>query len=89
MAEVPEGFPTRLTDKQLVESIGDWTQEYRHRWPTSTLPELVIAFINTASQEQLRRQMVKATNSAKWASGLALVVSAGALVVSIVSLFVE
>ena len=29
MAEVPEGFPTRLTDEELAESIEAWSAEYR------------------------------------------------------------
>jgi hypothetical protein len=83
VAEVPEGFPSRLTDEQLAESIEEWSAEYRHRWPQSTLPELVIAFINTASQEQLRRQMVAATDAADRAAKQALVVARFALLVGL------
>lgn len=88
MAEVPDGFPSRLTDEQLAESIEEWTAEYKHRWPESTLPQLVIAFINTASQEQLRRQMAAATDAADRAATQALSVARVALLVSVLSLII-
>jgi hypothetical protein len=50
VADVPEGFPSRLSDDELAEAIEQWSVEYRTRYPNSKLPEL--AFINSALQEQ-------------------------------------
>jgi len=88
VAEVPDGFPSRLTDEQLASSIEEWSAEYRHRWPESTLPELVIAFINTASQEQLRREVAAATDAADTVAGRAFLVAGVARLVSILSLII-
>jgi len=84
MARIPEGFPARLTDDELVQAIEEWSEEYRTRYEKSTLPELIVAFINTASQEQLRREARAANRMAT----LSLVVAGLALTVSIVSLLV-
>jgi hypothetical protein len=84
VARIPEGFPARLTDDELTEAIEEWSSEYRTRYDTSTLPELIVAFINTASQEQLRREARAANRVAK----LSLVIAGLAFTVSIVSLVV-
>jgi hypothetical protein len=52
VADVPEGFPSRLSDDELAEAIEQWSVEYRTRYPNSKLPELILAFINSALQEQ-------------------------------------
>ena len=87
MAEVPEGFPSHLSDDELVAVIEEWSAEYRTRYPTSKLPELIVAFINTASQEQLRREARSTTKLAKlslFVAGAALFVSTLSLVVALV-----
>ena len=84
MAEIPKGFPSRLTDEALADAIEHWSEEYRTRYEKSTLPELILAFINTASQEQLRREARAANRVTK----LSLAVAGVALAVSILSLVV-
>jgi hypothetical protein len=71
VADIPQGFPAKLSDDELADSIEEWFAEYRHRYSTTTLPELLLGFVNAASQEQLRRQVAAAARSAdeasKWA----------------------
>jgi hypothetical protein len=84
VAEVPEGFPSRLSDDELVAAIANWMAEYRARFATTGLPELILAFVNTASQEQLRREANKAAKEARWVAGVALLVSILSLIVALV-----
>jgi hypothetical protein len=84
VAEVPAGFPSRLSDEELAASIESWIAEYRTVYPKSTLPELILAFVNTASQEQLRRQSNKAAREARFVAAIALLVSILSLIVALV-----
>jgi hypothetical protein len=84
VAEVPAGFPTKLSDDELAGAIEKWIGEYRETYPTSKLPELILAFVNTASQEQLRREASAAARQARYLAGAALVVSLLSLVVILV-----
>jgi hypothetical protein len=84
VAEVPAGFPTKLSDDQLAEVIEKWIAEYRETYPMSKLPELILAFVNTASQEQLRRESSVAARQARYLAAAALAVSVLSLVVILV-----
>jgi hypothetical protein len=82
--EVPDGFPAALPDDQLDATIREWMREYREIWPTSRLPELVIAFIAAGLQEQARRELVASTKAAR----RVLVVAVLTLLIAVATLFV-
>jgi hypothetical protein len=84
VAEVPAGFPTKLRDDELAEAIDKWIAEYRGVYSTTKLPELILAFVNTASREQLRREASAAARQARYLAAAALVVSVLSLVVILV-----
>ena len=90
MAELPAGFPSKLSDDELDATIDKWITEYREIWPTSKLPELSLALVNSGLQEQSRRQVAasarSAARAARWVVGIAsltLLVAVITLVVAI------
>jgi hypothetical protein len=90
VAELLEGFPSKLSDDDLAAVIDEWIAEYRSIWPTSKLPELSLAFVTSGLQEQSRRELAasarSAARAAQWVvgiAGLTLLVAVLTLVVTI------
>jgi hypothetical protein len=77
-----------LSDEQLREVIEGWVAEYTRTYPTSKLPELLLAFVNTALQELSRREIAASAQSAAKAASRVLIVAALTLPVAVTTLIV-
>jgi hypothetical protein len=88
VAELPEGFPSNLSDTELAEAIDEWIAEYRKTWPTSKLPELSLAFVNSGLQEQSRREVAASARSAARAAQLVVGIASLTLLVAVITLTV-
>ncbi len=88
MADLPAGFPSKLSDDELAATIDEWISEYRTIWPTSKLPELSLALVNSGLQEQSRREVVASAKSAAQAARWVVVIAGLTLAVAVITLIV-
>jgi hypothetical protein len=88
VAELPAGFPSKLSDDDLAAAIDEWIAEYREIWPTSKLPELSLAFVNSGLQEQSRREVAASAQSAARAAQFVVGIAGLTLLVAVVTLIV-
>jgi hypothetical protein len=88
VAEIPVGFPSELSDDDLQEAIERWIDEYAGTYPTTKLPELLVAFVNAALQERSRREVAASAHAATRAARSAFIVAMLTLAVAITTLVV-
>jgi hypothetical protein len=86
--EIPEGFPSRLTDDELSEFVDRWVRDYAEMYgdPSYHLPELKLAFMRMALEEQTRRALNQFSESSKRLT-VALIVLTIVIAVFTVALF--
>lgn len=81
---VPDGFPARMSDDDLANTVDEWISGYSRLYGDvgQQLPELKLALIGAALQEQSRRESAGLRSSAKTSLRVALI----ALLVAVLSL---
>jgi hypothetical protein len=63
--EIPEGFPSRLTDEELVAVLNEWIRAYGELYGdlTRQLTDLKLTLIGAGLQEQSRREFAASARS--------------------------
>lgn len=101
MTTIPDGFPAGLSDTQLAAIVDEWIAGYAKLYGDvgPQLPELKLALINAALQEQSRRETAElrrvSQNTARSAiislrvAQAALAIAALTLVATVVLTFVD
>jgi hypothetical protein len=86
--EIPDGFPSRLTDDELSEFVDRWVSLYTQMYgdPSAHLPELKLGFMRMALEEQTRRALEHFSESSKRLTG-ALIVLTIVIAIFTVALF--
>lgn len=85
MPNIPQGFPYRLDDEALRDSLGSFSDMIGRRYDSfdGALPELQLALISSGMLDLTRRETLRIAKWSLLVASLALLIRLAALVVAL------